>query len=76
MRESHLLDEQVKLLGDLPAGIPLFSRDALQLVARQAGNAAPRKQLCHLGESRSVRSKGRELGATLGGLLSELLAPF
>lgn len=38
----------MELLGDLPAGLPLLGPDALQLVARQAGNAAPREQLRHL----------------------------
>lgn len=48
----YLLDEHVKLLSDLPAGIPPFGRDALQLDPRQAGNAAPRKQLCNLDRDR------------------------
>lgn len=44
----YLLDEQVKLLSDLPAWITSYSRDALQVTASQAGNAAPGKRLLHL----------------------------
>ncbi len=44
----YLLNEQVKLLSDLPAWIPPYSRDALQVSARQAGNAAPGERLLHL----------------------------
>lgn len=55
-RDGYLLDEQVELLSDLPAGIAPFGRDALQVAARQAGNAAPRKRLAHL----RAEGKGQE----------------
>lgn len=44
----YLLNEQVKLLSDLPAWIPSHSRDALQVRARQTWNTAPSKRLLHL----------------------------
>lgn len=45
---AYLLDEQVELLGHLPAGVAAHGCDATQVGARQAGNAAPRERLFHL----------------------------
>lgn len=58
---SYLLNEQVKLLSDLPARIATDSRDALQVGARQAGNAAPGKRLLHLQQSENVKKSTKQL---------------
>ena len=52
----YLLNEQVELLRDLPARIAPHSRDALQVGARQAGNAAPGERLLHLQKRKNARS--------------------
>lgn len=59
---SYLLDEQVELLGDLPAGVPSHHCHTPQVgVACQAGDAAPGERLLHLGGNHQSTATKKEV---------------